>query len=109
MVKLPEHGVPFNERRDSTELYQIPYKGPGATGLGKPLKSTIHPRRKEIPIFLGAEGPKNVAMAAEIAGNAPLTVRGVKQVLEHVAVRRDAAVLRPPRLRREFRCRASGR
>ena len=32
----------------------------------KPLKSTIHPLRKEIPIFLGAEGPKNVALSAEI-------------------------------------------
>ena len=46
------------------EFYDMPYKD--GTGLGKPLKSTIHPRRKEIPIFLGAEGPKNVALAAEI-------------------------------------------
>jgi F420-dependent oxidoreductase-like protein len=46
------------------EFYDMPYKG--GTGLGKPLKSTIHPRRKEIPIFLGAEGPKNVALAGEI-------------------------------------------
>ncbi len=37
------------------------------SGLGKPLKSTIHPLRTDIPIYLGAEGPKNVAMAAEIA------------------------------------------
>ena len=46
------------------EFYDMPNKA--GTGLGKPLKSTIHPRRKEIPIFLGAEGPKNVALAAEI-------------------------------------------
>ena len=39
---------------------------PGGTGLGKPLKSTIHPFRTEIPIYLGAEGPKNVALAAEL-------------------------------------------
>ncbi len=45
--------------------YQLPH--PGGTGLGKPLKSTIHPLRSEIPIYLGAEGPKNVAMTAEIA------------------------------------------
>ncbi len=45
--------------------YQLPL--PGGTGLGKPLKSTIHPLRNEIPIYLGAEGPKNVAMTAEIA------------------------------------------
>ena len=38
----------------------------GGTGLGKPLKSTVHPLRPDIPIFLGAEGPKNVALAAEI-------------------------------------------
>ena len=47
--------------------YDIPYTGPGSTGFGKPLKSIVHPLRSEIPIYLGAEGPKNVAMAAEIA------------------------------------------
>ena len=45
--------------------YPIPY--PGGTGLGKPLRSTIHPLRTDIPILLAAEGPKNVALAAEIA------------------------------------------
>ena len=35
--------------------------------LGKPLKSIVHPLRNDIPIILGAEGPKNVALAAEIA------------------------------------------
>jgi F420-dependent oxidoreductase-like protein len=49
------------------EFYQHPYHGPNSTGLGKPLKSITHPLRREIPIFLGAEGPKNVAMTAEIA------------------------------------------
>ncbi len=46
------------------EFYDMPNKG--GTGLGKPLKSTIHPLRTEIPIYLGAEGPKNVSLAAEI-------------------------------------------
>jgi F420-dependent oxidoreductase-like protein len=46
--------------------YDIPYNGPGATGLGKPLKLILHPKR-EIPIYLAAIGPKNVALAAEIA------------------------------------------
>jgi F420-dependent oxidoreductase-like protein len=46
------------------EFYDMPLQG--GTGLGKPLKSTVHPLRTEIPIFLGAEGPKNVALAAEI-------------------------------------------
>ena len=45
--------------------YQLPYDG--GTGLGKPLKPTVHPRRAEIPVYLGAEGPRNVALAAEIA------------------------------------------
>ena len=40
--------------------YPLPY--PDGTGLGKPLKSTLHPVRETIPIFLGAEGPKNVAL-----------------------------------------------
>ena len=47
--------------------YEIPYAGPDATGLGKPLKLMMHPHRKEIPIYLAAIGPKNVALAAEIA------------------------------------------
>ncbi|MEO6886411.1 MAG: LLM class F420-dependent oxidoreductase [Jatrophihabitantaceae bacterium] len=46
-------------------FYPLPY--PGGTGLGKALKSTVHPLRSDIPIMLGAEGPKNVALAAEIA------------------------------------------
>jgi len=49
------------------EHYPLPYTGEGAWGLGKPLKSITHPLRDDLPIFLGAEGPKNVAMTAEIA------------------------------------------
>ena len=45
--------------------YQLPF--PSGTGLGKPLRSILHPYRPSIPIYLGAEGPKNVALAAEIA------------------------------------------
>jgi F420-dependent oxidoreductase-like protein len=45
--------------------YQLPYQGGNA--MGKPLKAILHPYRSEIPIYLGAEGPKNVALAAEIA------------------------------------------
>ena len=48
------------------EYYQIPYAGPGATGLGKPLKSILH-GRAALPIYLAAVGPNNVALAAEIA------------------------------------------
>ncbi len=38
----------------------------GGAGLGKALKSTVHPLRNEMPIYLAAEGPKNVALSAEI-------------------------------------------
>ena len=46
--------------------YPLPLTGEGTTGLGKPLKPIVHPLRADIPIMLGAEGPKNVALAAEI-------------------------------------------
>jgi F420-dependent oxidoreductase-like protein len=45
---------------------QYPLPIPDGTGLGKPLKSSIHPLREDIPIYLAAEGPKNIAMAAEL-------------------------------------------
>ncbi|MGH3314661.1 MAG: LLM class F420-dependent oxidoreductase, partial [Nocardioidaceae bacterium] len=47
--------------------YPLPYAGADATGLGKPLKPITHPLRADLPIWLGAEGPRNVALAAEIA------------------------------------------
>lgn len=46
--------------------YPLPLANEGTTGLGKPLKPIVHPLRADIPIMLGAEGPKNVALAAEI-------------------------------------------
>jgi F420-dependent oxidoreductase-like protein len=49
------------------EHYDIPYTGPGATGLGKPLKLITRPLRPEVPVYLAAIGPRNVALAAEIA------------------------------------------
>jgi F420-dependent oxidoreductase-like protein len=49
------------------EHYEIPYAGEDATGLGKPLKLMLRPLRTEIPIYLAAIGPRNVALAAEIA------------------------------------------
>jgi len=51
--------------RSAGPHYPLPY--PGGTGLGKPLKLNIHPLRPAIPVYLGAEGPQNVALAAEIA------------------------------------------
>jgi F420-dependent oxidoreductase-like protein len=46
--------------------YPLPVTGEGTTGLGKNLKPITHPLRADIPVMLGAEGPKNVALAAEI-------------------------------------------
>ncbi len=48
------------------KIYQIPYHGADATGLGKPLKSTLQ-AEPDIPIYLAAIGPQNVTLAAEIA------------------------------------------
>ena len=83
------HGVPYGKplartreyvevvrailRRDKPvefrgEYYTIPAaEGPGTTGLGKPLKTIVHPLRPDLPIYLAAIGPRNVALAAEIA------------------------------------------
>ena len=47
------------------EYYDIPVRG--GTGLGKPLKLIVHPLRPDIPIYIAAIGPKNVALAAEVA------------------------------------------
>ncbi|MFN6549353.1 LLM class F420-dependent oxidoreductase [Mycolicibacterium septicum] len=47
--------------------YPLPLTGEGTTGLGKNLKPITHPLRADIPVMLGAEGPKNVALTAEIA------------------------------------------
>lgn len=47
--------------------YDIPYSGPDATGLGKPLKLIVHPERADVPIYVAAIGPKNVELTAEIA------------------------------------------
>jgi F420-dependent oxidoreductase-like protein len=46
--------------------YPLPYTGEGSWGLGKPLRPITHPLRADVPILLGAEGPKNVALAAEM-------------------------------------------
>ncbi len=67
-VEIVRRAVAREERLefDGTE-YQVPYTGPDATGLGKPLKSILHPVRSSIPIYLAAIGPKNVRLTAEIA------------------------------------------
>ena len=48
-------------------IYRLPYDGADGTGLGRPLKLIQRPVRSAVPIYIGAMGPKNVALAAEIA------------------------------------------
>ncbi|MCQ8770104.1 LLM class F420-dependent oxidoreductase [Streptomyces telluris] len=47
--------------------HALPYRGPGASGLGRPLRPITHPLRPDLPVLLGAEGPRNVAQTARIA------------------------------------------
>jgi len=46
--------------------FPLPYAGPGALGQGKALRSILHPAG-EIPIWLAAGGPRNTALAGEVA------------------------------------------
>src|SRR6059036_779903 len=55
------------EERVTNDGPSYPLPHPGGLGLGKSLKPITHPMRADTPIILGAEGPKNVALAAEIA------------------------------------------
>jgi F420-dependent oxidoreductase-like protein len=87
------HGVPFDKpltwMREYVEIvkkifareepltydgqrYQIPYRGPGSTGLGKPLKSILH-GRKDIPIYIGSMAPKSQTQTAEMADGLLMT------------------------------------
>src|SRR5213594_4063608 len=64
------YGQPYPRAREEPvsfegKHYQMPHQN--GMGLGKALKSTVHSLRSDIPIYLAAEGPKNVALAAEIA------------------------------------------
>jgi len=81
------HGVPFDaplaRTREILEIcrqvwrrekvhhqghyYQVPLPPGQGTGLGKPLRLINHPVRDRIPVMIAAIGPKNVALAAELA------------------------------------------
>ncbi|HSZ42254.1 MAG TPA: LLM class F420-dependent oxidoreductase [Trebonia sp.] len=79
------HGVPYDapigRTREVIEICRkvwrrerLTYEGkhytlplPGGTGLGKPLKLINHPVRERIPVIIAALGPKNVALAGELA------------------------------------------
>lgn len=49
------------------DFYRLPLPPGTGTGLGKPLRSTVHPLRADLPIHLAAQGPRNIALAAQIA------------------------------------------
>jgi F420-dependent oxidoreductase-like protein len=74
--------------------YPLPM--PGGTGLGKPLKSSVRPLRPDIPIYLAAEGPKNIAMAGELCDGwlalfySPHHDRFYRDALAEGLARRDA-------------------
>jgi F420-dependent oxidoreductase-like protein len=78
------HGVRFDDPLGRTREYvaivrsvlrrDAPVTAPGPHlplplpgGEGKPLKANVRPLRTEVPIYLAAMGPGNVALAAEIA------------------------------------------
>ncbi|MBX3087200.1 MAG: LLM class F420-dependent oxidoreductase [Cryobacterium sp.] len=77
----------------------LPNLGPGTTGLGKPLKSTVHPLRADLPIYLAAEGPKNIALAAEIADGWLPFLFSPKASSEFAGYLAEGFALRDPSLR----------
>ncbi len=67
-VAIVRRAVAREERvRHDGEIYQVPYQGPGATGGARPVRSEMEPLRPRIPLYLGAIGPRNVALVGEIA------------------------------------------
>ncbi|WP_407342104.1 LLM class F420-dependent oxidoreductase [Pengzhenrongella phosphoraccumulans] len=89
------------------DFYTLPLRG--GSGLGKPLRSTVHPLRADLPIHLAAEGPKNVALAAEIADGwlplfySPRMDATYRQLLADGFARRGSvAGVRPPRPVEDF-------
>ncbi|HVN13405.1 MAG TPA: LLM class F420-dependent oxidoreductase [Kineosporiaceae bacterium] len=54
-------------RRETVAYHGRHFRLPLPDGPGKPLKLTVHPVRPEIPIYLAAVGPKNLALTGEIA------------------------------------------
>jgi len=73
-------------RHDGREI-SLPYIGPGALGVGKPLTSILHANAR-IPIWLGTGTEANVKLTAEVAdgwlplGFVPSSMRIVRPWLE---------------------------
>ncbi|RFS81334.1 LLM class F420-dependent oxidoreductase [Actinomadura spongiicola] len=67
-VEIVRKAVARDERvRHDGEIYQLPYRGPGSTGRARPVRSELEPLRPRIPLYLGAIGPRSVALAGEVA------------------------------------------
>ncbi|GIG29199.1 LLM class F420-dependent oxidoreductase [Cellulomonas marina] len=85
--------------RADGEFYRLPLPEPEGSGQGRALRPTLHPLRADLPVLLAAQGPRNVALAAEIAdGWLPLfvTPSADERVREQLA---DGFARRDPRLR----------
>jgi len=73
-------------RHEGREI-SLPYTGPGALGVGKPLTSILH-MNSRIPIWLGTGTEANVKLTAEVAdgwlplGFVPSTMKLVRPWLE---------------------------
>ena len=79
--------------RERLEYHGDTLELPLPDGPGKPLKLTIAPVQERIPIYLAAIGPKNTALAGEIADGwiptffSPEHVDGLRALLEEGAAR----------------------
>jgi F420-dependent oxidoreductase-like protein len=84
------------------ELYQIPYTGPGATGLGKPLKSILH-GDPDMPIYAASITPIGLKVAGEVAdGVLPIFMSPEKAGLVTKPLREGIARGRPGRTLADF-------
>ena len=73
------------------ERYQIPYRGPGSAGLGKPLRSMVH-GRKDIPIYAGSMAPKGQELCGELCDGILLTCMNPLRpevILDNVKIGRE--------------------
>jgi F420-dependent oxidoreductase-like protein len=77
---------------EGTEI-SLPYTGPGATGLGKPLKSILR-GNPDIPVYIGASTTANIRLSAEIADGwltmhlAPNSLKDYLPIIEQGIARR---------------------
>lgn len=83
------------------EFYRLPLPADEGAGQGKALRATVHPLRADLPIFLGAQGPRNVTMTAEIADGwlaafySPRTDDRYRELLADGFARRGAGLRAP--------------